>query len=49
MAAIADSRDANNGLIGARGNIDTDRYMTLPGLTANRDKIYARTHTAFTG
>lgn len=46
---IADTYDTNGGVTGKRGNIPEWLTLTVPGLKFNRDKIYAKTISAFTG
>jgi len=46
---IADTYDMEGNIIGVRGNIEEWLTLTVPGLKFNRDKIYAKTTTAFVG
>ncbi|NDK19418.1 hypothetical protein GW819_01100 [Candidatus Gracilibacteria bacterium] len=46
---IADTYDMEGNIIGVRGNIEEGLTLTVPGLKFNRDKIYAKTTTAFVG
>ena len=49
VTLIADVYDTNNNIIGERGNITTNTILTIPWLKFNRDKIYAKTLSNFTG
>ena len=46
---VADAYDTKGNIIGVRGNIEEWLTLTVPGLKFNRDKIYAKTTTAFVG
>ena len=46
---IADTYDLKGEIIGERGNILDGLTLTIPGLKFNRDKIYAKSMTAFSG
>ncbi len=46
MAAV---RDDAGGIIGEKGNIASGVDFTIPGLKFNRDKIYAKSKTDFSG
>jgi hypothetical protein len=46
---VADTYDLKNEIIGVRGNISEWTTLTIPGLKFNRDKIYAKTLTSFSG
>lgn len=43
----ADPSDEAGKMIGARGNIPTDTYLSIPGLKFNRDKVYAKAKENF--
>ncbi len=45
----ADQKDEAGKIIGIRGNVPTATLLTIPGLKFNRDKVYAKTKSAFVG
>jgi len=49
VTLTADTYDNKGGIIGIHGNIPEGTTLTIPGLKFNRDKIYAKTTTAFDG
>lgn len=46
---VADPNDESGKMIGTRGNIAAGTDLTIPGLKFNRDKVYAKAKTDFTG
>jgi hypothetical protein len=49
VRVTADMYDRAGAVTGVRGNIEAGTILTIPGLTFNRDKIYAEVTDGFTG